>query len=120
MPYNLTNYQIDLPKKHHFCFLFSVTISQKLLYNCLDLYIVSSRLEGGPASIMECALTKTPIISTDVGIANKILPKYSIFQDENYENSKPDIELAFSNVQKYIIPKGFNKFIKIFEEIYES
>lgn len=90
------------------------------LYNCLDLYIVSSRLEGGPASIMECALTKTPIISTDVGIANKILPKYSIFQDENYENSKPDIELAFSNVQKYIIPKGFNKFIKIFEEIYES
>ncbi len=90
------------------------------LYNCLDLYIVSSRLEGGPASIMECALTKTPIISTDVGIANKILPKNSIFQDENYENSKPDIELAFSNVQKYIIPKGFNRFIEIFEEIYES
>ena len=90
------------------------------LYNCLDLYIVSSRIEGGPASIMECALTKTPIISTDVGIANKILPKKSIFQDENYENTKPDIELAYSNVQKYIIPEGFNKFIKIFEEIHES
>ena len=90
------------------------------LYNCLDLYIVSSRLEGGPASIMECALTKTPIISTDVGIANKILSKKSIFLDENYENSKPDVELAFSNVQKYIIPEGFNEYIKTFEEIYES
>ena len=34
------------------------------LYNCLDLYIVSSRLEGGPQAIIECALSKTPIIST--------------------------------------------------------
>lgn len=90
------------------------------LYNCLDLYIVSSRLEGGPAAIMECALTKTPIISTDVGIANKILSQKSIFLDENYENSKPDVELAFSNVQKYIIPEGFREYIKTFEEIYES
>ena len=26
------------------------------LYNCLDLYIVSSRIEGGPRAIPECAL----------------------------------------------------------------
>ena len=29
----------------------------------LDMYIVSSRLEGGPQAILESALTKTPIIS---------------------------------------------------------
>ena len=34
------------------------------LYNILDLYVVSSRLEGGPQAISECAITKTPIIST--------------------------------------------------------
>ena len=40
----------------------SITKMNKL-YNILDLYIVSSRFEGGPQSIMECAVTKTPIIS---------------------------------------------------------
>ena len=42
------------------------------LYNCLDLYIVASRVEGGPQSILEATLTKTPIISTDVGLAKEI------------------------------------------------
>ena len=42
------------------------------LYNCLDLYIVASRFEGGPQSILECANTK-PIVSTNVGVAAEIL-----------------------------------------------
>ena len=28
------------------------------LYNVLDLYLVTSRVEGGPQAIFECALTK--------------------------------------------------------------
>ena len=48
------------------------------LYNILDLYLVTSRLEGGPQALVECGLTKTPIISTDVGIADKILSAESI------------------------------------------
>ena len=66
-----------------------------LLYNCLDLYIVSSRFEGGPRSIVECGFTKTPIISTDVGIASEFLSSKSIFDMNNiksYKNSKHDIE----------------------------
>lgn len=39
------------------------------LFNCLDLYIVSSRCEGGPRAVFEAGLTKTPLISTKVGIA---------------------------------------------------
>ena len=39
------------------------------MYNALDLYIVASRYEGYPQAIVECAATKTPIISTDVGCA---------------------------------------------------
>ena len=35
------------------------------LYNILNLYIVSSRVEGGPQSILECSAVNTPIISTD-------------------------------------------------------
>ena len=69
------------------------------LYNLLDLYIVSSRFEGGPQSILECAATKTPIISTDVGIAKEILNVGSIFNMENFLDAKADVEYAYENVE---------------------
>jgi len=87
------------------------------LYNCLDLYIVSSRVEGGPQAIFECALSKTPIISTDVGVASEILSKNSIFDMNNFSMAKPDIEVAYANSQQYLIPKGYESFINLFEEI---
>lgn len=85
------------------------------LYNCLNLYIVTSRVEGGPQSIVECALSKTPIISTDVGIASEILSKNSIFNMENFENAKPDINTAYKNSTSLMIPMGFDRFIEMFE-----
>jgi glycosyltransferase involved in cell wall biosynthesis len=87
------------------------------LYNCLDLYVVASRLEGGPQAILECGLTKTPIISTDVGIATEILNKKSIFNMENFLEAKPDINTAFKNSIKFNIPGGFNEFNKLFENL---
>ena len=80
------------------------------LYNILDLYVVSSRYEGGPQSILECAITKTPIISTDVGIASEILSQKSIFNMTNFESATVDTEFAFNKVQKFKIPNGFNEF----------
>ena len=55
------------------------------LYNLLDLYIVASRVEGGPASILECAVSRTPIIATDVGIVSEILNPTSIFDMSNFK-----------------------------------
>lgn len=86
------------------------------LYNCLDLYIVSSRVEGGPQSILECGLTKTPIISTDVGIANEILSTKSIYNMNNFKEALPDIETAYNNSQKFCIPNGFVNFRKLFTD----
>ena len=57
------------------------------LYNILDLYIVSSRIEGGPQAIVECGLTKTPILSTDVGIASNFLDPKSIYSVNNNINN---------------------------------
>ena len=68
------------------------------LYNILDLYLVTSRLEGGPQALVECGLTKTPIISTDVGIADKILSAESIFDYidfSSFDKTKPKVDLAF-------------------------
>ena len=68
------------------------------------MYIVSSRLEGGPQAILESALTKTPIISTDVGIASEVLSSDSIFDDsKSYKNATPNVDYAFEKVQKYKI-----------------
>jgi hypothetical protein len=51
------------------------------LYNLLDLYVVSSRVEGGPRAVVETILTKTKLISTNVGIASDYLPQSAIYKN---------------------------------------
>ena len=80
------------------------------LYNILNLYIVSSRIEGGPQAIMECAANKTNIISTDVGVASQILHPDSIVQDNIFIKAKPNLEYAFDKVKKFYIKDGIKDF----------
>ena len=82
-------------------------------YNILDLYIVSSRIEGGPQAIVESGITKTPIISTDVGFASDILSNESIFDMNNFKNAKPNIDFAYKKSKELVIPEGFEKFINM-------
>ena len=69
------------------------------MYAACDLYIVSSRHEGGPQALLEASSMKVPIISRDVGMATEVLSPYSIFDlpkqiclptnesiEENYKN----------------------------------
>ena len=93
------------------------------LYNTLDLYLITSRLEGGPQALVECGQTKTPIISTNVGIAEEILHQESIFDvnDINtYKKAKPNIDYAYEKSSLLKIPDGINGYIKMFKEVYES
>ena len=85
-------------------------------YNCIDLYVVGSRFEGGPQSIVECAATKTPIISTDVGIASEILSRVSIFREDTIDVgiAESNISFAYDKVSKLLIPAGFSEFINLF------
>ena len=57
-------------------------IKMNKLYNLIDCYVVSSKLEGGPKSVIESSLCKTYILSTDVGLAPDILDKSCIANDE--------------------------------------
>jgi hypothetical protein len=87
-------------KYHYFNMVPYQTINE--LYNCLDLYIITSRYEGGPRSIIECALTKTPVISTKVGIAPEFMDKNSLFDLDNWETyrkAKPNIEYLLKNIE---------------------
>lgn len=43
------------------------------LYRLIDLSLITSRHEGGPRAILEAAATRTPIVSTKVGLAKDVL-----------------------------------------------
>jgi len=55
--------------------------TMNLLYNLIDLYIVSSRMEGGPQAILEAAATQCKIISTRVGHAEDVLDPGCLYDD---------------------------------------
>ena len=80
------------------------------IYNILDLYVVASRVEGGPQAIVECASAKVPIISTNVGLASQILNKSSIFEFPNYETAVPDIRYSYKNVEKLFLENWCGQF----------
>ena len=114
------DYLIKNLKKNKIPYIYhEMTTFEKLneLYNCIDLYIVASRVEGGPQAILECAITKTPIISTDVGIASKILHESSIFTMENFSTAKPSESYAYKNSIKYKIPEWFVNFDNLFKSM---
>ncbi len=107
----------ELKKYNIGYYIFEMTDFESLneIYNCIDLYIVASRIEGGPQAIMECAITKTPIISTDVGIASEILSPKSIFNMSNFKNANPDTEYAYRNSLRFTIPEGFKEYRELLE-----
>ena len=114
------NYIINELKKRNIKFHYFEMVNQvKLneLYNCLDLYIVSSRVEGGPQAIPECALTRTPIVSTDVGMASDFLNSKSIYKQGKFLEAKPDLEYLINKTEKLIIPKGFDAFNEMFKSL---
>lgn len=85
------------------------TINQ--LYNILDLYVVASRVEGGPQAIPECAITRTPIVSTNVGLASRFLERESIFSNvDDFFKAKASVDYAYERAQSYLIPDGFAAF----------
>lgn len=87
------------------------------LYNCLNLYIVSSRLEGMPFAILESGISKAPVISTDVGIAKLILSQESIFDMNNFNNARPNVSYAYKNALNHSIPNGMKPFLEMFQEV---
>lgn len=109
----------ELKKRNiHFYYFPKVNFSKlNMLYNALDFYIVASRVEGGPVSIMETSLTGTPLISTNVGLAQEILHKDAIYKFPYFAEAVPNTEISLKNVKNYIIPMGFQNFKSMFKEI---
>lgn len=48
-----------------------------------DVFIISSRNEGGPYTLAEALLTRTPVLSTKVGMVAEVLPQALICEADN-------------------------------------
>lgn len=95
-------------------------VSLNELYNILDLYLITSRLEGGPQAVLECAISKTPILSTNVGVAPEILHENSIYNIDEFNKAEVNVSYAYEKSLSFAIPKGMIEYKKMFEQVYES
>lgn len=92
------------------------------LYSKLDLYLVTSRHEGGPQAILEASATRTPILSTNVGMAEDVLHEKCVldFSKEDFIASVLSsrhtmfIDNNFENVQEFELKKLYKKYINLF------
>lgn len=83
------------------------------LYAICDLYVVSSRHEGGPQSIIEAAAMKVPILSSHVGIASQVLAKSCITDFKSFKIPKQEVNYNYDNVQKLAIKKIGNQYLQM-------
>ncbi len=70
-----------------------------LLYQLSDIHLITSRWEGAPRALFECAQTGTPVVSSRTGIAEDVLPGGLLFDDpvECVEILKKDIEDGYAH-----------------------
>ena len=99
----------------------------------MDLYIVASRVEGGPLALLETMATGVPLVSTNVGMVPDVIEhgKEGYICDINdvdaiYQNTirliddpakyEQIVKNAFHKVQEY----SWQKIIKQYENLYLS
>lgn len=78
------------------------------LYSMIDVLLITSAHEGGPASIPEALATNTPIISTKVGMVNDIL------DNENITILTGKIDEDTANIMNVCYSRTFNEKNKTF------
>ena len=93
------------------------------MYCASDLYLMSSREEGGPQAIFESSFLKIPILATKAGQSQNLLHKESLYDfDEVITENK--IQKAFDciknnrkNVELYLIRNHMKNYDNFFREV---
>ena len=91
----------------------------KKMYAACDLYVVSSRHEGGPQAIFEASAMRVPIVSNPVGISESVLTEECVFDITKniYFPTSEDVINNFNKVKEYDIIKHKTKYLNFFKEI---
>lgn len=82
--YNIPYYYVGKETNEDDLRINAVDISQMSdLYSLCDLYLITSKSEGGPKAVLEGLATNIAVFSTDVGFAGDFIKKEYIFEDKN-------------------------------------
>jgi len=94
----------------------------RTMYCACDLYVVPSRHEGGPQALLECARTKTPIISTDVGRARELLPEKCIVNlpEDVYFPTEEDVKQNYIVSEEHILETKAKLFDSLLEDTFNA
>jgi hypothetical protein len=97
-----------------------------LLYDCLDWYLITSKYEGGPQSVLEASYRRVKLLSTGVGMATEILHPDCICDsaDEFVKKMISGIDRVDYNYriidQNYLPNIVIKKYDDYFENLYEA
>ena len=89
------------------------------LYNCLDYYLITSRVEGGPQSLLEASACGTRVLSTDVGMATQVLHENYICSgvDDFVNNlNSQDPQVIWPDLEKF----DFNNIGKLYFDFFNQ
>ena len=86
------------------------------MYSLADFYVIASRCEGGPQALLESPACGTPVISTNVGMAQEVLPSSCIINAEvdKYIPSKKDLDETIKKVISLEIQSQIKKYDLLF------
>ena len=89
------------------------------MYACCDLYVVASRVEGGPQALLEAPAMKVPIISTRMGSAEFLLhPNCVIHFDRDVVLPKQmEVDYCYNNIQQYDVVKHADKYEELLRSL---
>tara|TARA_R100000008_G_scaffold86477_1_gene79790 strand:- start:3135 stop:4058 length:924 start_codon:yes stop_codon:yes gene_type:complete len=89
------------------------------MYAACDLYIVSSRYEGGPQAILEASAMGVPIVSRDVGMAKDVLSEKCVFDipQKIYYPTKEDVDFGITNSKNFELASIVGEYNDMFEKV---
>ena len=103
------------------------------LYSQATLLVISSRSEGGPRVALEALANDLPVLSTDVGHMNIILPKELLASANDLESLQLLLESYVDNIghfnqsaicdhvrEEFSLEKQSNKVMKIYDDLSRS
>ena len=77
------------------------------LMSSADLFVISSRNEGGPITLLEALNFNCPLISTRVGFARELLREEQLFASADVDSMRCKLKGVINNLANY--KKGFEK-----------
>ncbi len=87
-----------------------------------DVFLLPSIYEGLPLSVIECMHAQIPVLVTNVGGNNEILPKEMIYETDNIEEFLMKLDNIFTNHSYPTLPEKLqlSNMIKNYTDIYQT